>query len=300
MPKETAPSTWEKRKTPTLTITTPADVWMKISRGELSGPDAMARGLYQVEGDLGLLMNFSNIFDGEKAGPIQVTDKRPGGPLRLNGMTWLQVAFVPWIYFWIFFNGSHPTTDVLVPFLLSLVIVAYRAVFDRPTFLETGTLVFFALAGLLTVVDHEWFPNWGSIISSIYIGALWFASILFPKIPLCGEYSKWNYTDRLHRTTLFVHPNAVISLVWGWQFQVAALLGLAACYFDTHRLVLTVIRYLLLVPAMIFTVTYVKGSDKRFIANIDRSLVWLRIGGWAGLGFAAALAVSSLFWPIPA
>ena len=31
---------------PTLTITTPSDVWLKISRGELDAQDALMQGLY--------------------------------------------------------------------------------------------------------------------------------------------------------------------------------------------------------------------------------------------------------------
>jgi putative sterol carrier protein len=47
---------------PTLTINTPADVWMAISRGELNGAMAMMSGKYSVKGNLGLLMQLNKLF----------------------------------------------------------------------------------------------------------------------------------------------------------------------------------------------------------------------------------------------
>jgi putative sterol carrier protein len=50
---------------PTLTIHTPADVWMAISRGEMDGAAAMMTGKYSITGDLGLLMRFNQLFSSE-------------------------------------------------------------------------------------------------------------------------------------------------------------------------------------------------------------------------------------------
>ena len=47
---------------PALTIHTPADVWMAISRGELNGATAMMTGKYSISGDLKLLMGFDTLF----------------------------------------------------------------------------------------------------------------------------------------------------------------------------------------------------------------------------------------------
>ena len=40
---------------PTITIITPADIWMKISTGELDGAKAYLKKFYKVEGDINLL-----------------------------------------------------------------------------------------------------------------------------------------------------------------------------------------------------------------------------------------------------
>jgi hypothetical protein len=51
-------------ESPGVVIHTPWDVWLAISNGELSGREALMKGMYQVEGDLGLLLNIEKIFSG--------------------------------------------------------------------------------------------------------------------------------------------------------------------------------------------------------------------------------------------
>jgi putative sterol carrier protein len=47
---------------PTLTVNTPADVWMAISNGEMKGATALMTGKYSVKGNLGLLMRLDKLF----------------------------------------------------------------------------------------------------------------------------------------------------------------------------------------------------------------------------------------------
>jgi putative sterol carrier protein len=47
---------------PTLTITTPSDVWLAIARKEISGAQALMSSKYKAEGDFGLLMRMDEIF----------------------------------------------------------------------------------------------------------------------------------------------------------------------------------------------------------------------------------------------
>lgn len=51
-----------KASSPTLTIRSPADIWMKIARGEIDRPQALMDGLYHVEGDMNLLMKMGELF----------------------------------------------------------------------------------------------------------------------------------------------------------------------------------------------------------------------------------------------
>ncbi len=47
---------------PTLTINTPADVWLKIARKEINGALALMTGKYKASGKMGLLMKMDKIF----------------------------------------------------------------------------------------------------------------------------------------------------------------------------------------------------------------------------------------------
>ena len=47
---------------PTLTISTPTDVWLKIARKEISGPVALMTGKYRAHGQMGLLIKMDKLF----------------------------------------------------------------------------------------------------------------------------------------------------------------------------------------------------------------------------------------------
>lgn len=47
---------------PTLTINTPADVWLKIARDEMNGAMALMTGKYRASGKIALLLKMDKIF----------------------------------------------------------------------------------------------------------------------------------------------------------------------------------------------------------------------------------------------
>lgn len=47
---------------PNITIITPAEVWLAISRGELDGTQAFLSGQFRIKGDLGLLIKLKTLF----------------------------------------------------------------------------------------------------------------------------------------------------------------------------------------------------------------------------------------------
>jgi putative sterol carrier protein len=51
---------------PTLTISTPADVWLKIARKEMSGPMALMTGKYKARGKMSLLLKMDKLFSGNR------------------------------------------------------------------------------------------------------------------------------------------------------------------------------------------------------------------------------------------
>jgi len=54
---------------PTLTISTPADVWLKIARKEMSGTIALLTGKYKAQGQMGLLIKMDKLFSRQ---PLEV------------------------------------------------------------------------------------------------------------------------------------------------------------------------------------------------------------------------------------
>ncbi len=282
-------------KEPTLTVITPSEVWMKISNGEMTGYEALMQELYTATGDLELLMKMGDLFkSADKVVYEAPASQRPAGPISLPGMAWMTVAFIPWIIHWSTFdipNVSH-WISVGLPLLLSALIVGYRLFFSRPnpqftnpqppTFLEWGGLGFFIISAGLALTGSEGYSKWGSIVSDVAMAGIWFSSLLLSKMPLSGEYSKWGFIKAMWRNGMFIYPNAVISLVWGWQFITALVLGIVAIYLPDQKLIFTLARYLLLVPAFIFTAEYQKRVP---ISNPKLTDSQLRF--WAGMGLSA-------------
>ena len=279
---------------PTLTVDTPSDIWLKISRGELSGQDALMQGLYTANGDLSLLLRMDSLFKSADDADFEApTSQRPAGPIPLSGMAWMTGALIPWILHWVTFDipGVSRWISVGLPLLLSTLVVGYRLFASSqatdaqyPTWLEWGGLGFFALASVLTLTGDIGFSEWGSIVSSVVMGGLWLGSLMFSKTPLSAEYSKWGFVKALWRNSMFIYPNAVISLMWGWQFLAASLLGVAAILLPEQMMVFTVIRYMLLVPAFIFTSVYQKRATQLRVDDYEATMGRLRF--WAGIGLS--------------
>jgi len=51
-----------KAESPNLTINTPSEVWLAISRGKLDGQQAFMQQKYTASGDFGLLMKLGKLF----------------------------------------------------------------------------------------------------------------------------------------------------------------------------------------------------------------------------------------------
>ena len=56
-----------RASSPRLTIRSPGDVWLKIARGEVNRAKALMDGLYQMEGDMNLLLQMGELFHSPSA-----------------------------------------------------------------------------------------------------------------------------------------------------------------------------------------------------------------------------------------
>jgi putative sterol carrier protein/Pyruvate/2-oxoacid:ferredoxin oxidoreductase delta subunit len=65
-----------------LTINSPAEVWIAISRGELNGPQAYMDGRYQWSGDMSIMMIMDRLFN--KTGPQEAPSSSNQSPVNIR------------------------------------------------------------------------------------------------------------------------------------------------------------------------------------------------------------------------
>ncbi len=284
---------------PSLTINAPSEIWMGIIQGKISGQDALMKGLYSAEGDFSLLTKWGALF--QRDGNPNLTapaGQHLAGPIAWNGSTWLTVAFVPWIIFWITFGsfGLSSLVSVGLPWLLSAAMVVYRLQYNRPGWFELGGLAFFSIGGLLALLGLPAFHTWGMIWSNLFMGSLWLGSILAGKEPLSMQYVKWNFDRRLWRFSLFRYINVAISLVWGYQAVLAALLGSLGVLIPAMSGLFTILRYATLVPAYLFTGWYPQAGMQKPVKDEQQATRRLQILSVAGALAIACLLIFSLLY----
>lgn len=283
-------------ESPTLTITTPPDIWLRISKGEITGHEALTQGLYEAKGDLGLLLTMKRLFRPREHISVEAPPgQRPAGPIPFQGITWMTVAFVPWMIYWVanHLSNMNPLVTIGLPLLFEVMIVSYRITFNKTTWLEVGGLGFFALAGILIWLRNPWFAVWGAAVSSLVMAAIWLTTVIVGA-PISIEYSKWQYVKPLWRSSMFILPNSLISLVWGWQFVISALIGIAAMRLEEFDGWLTGARYFLLVPTFIFTSSYQKRARDLRVGNFEQAMTRLRFWAWVGLVASLGLCLMTL------
>jgi len=274
-------------ESPTLTITTPSEVWLRIGGGELSSQEALDSGLYSATGDVTLLSRLDDLFGGEGGlGYAAASAQRTPGPIRLPGIAWLTIALVPWIFFSSTFDalGVSPWLSVGLPLLLSVVLVAYRVLYYQSTWLEVGGLGFFVLAAILSLIAGSGWRLSGSIVAATFAGMLWFGTLVLSEMPLSGAYFRWRYARAFWSTSTFVYTHAVITLAWGWQFIFAALVGVVGALFPRLHTALMIARFLLLALMFAFTLAYRRRTTGAAAVDLDEAMERLR--RWAKIGLS--------------
>ncbi len=207
---------------PTLTITTPSEVWARISSGGISGREALLEGLYEVHGDASLLTRLDQLFGRapEEAAAAPATRRRPG-PIRLNGSRWLTVAFAPWLVLWFGpLFGVDVTVGLRVAFPVATLLAAYHAVSDRASWFELGSALFLGVGAVasLSPAGSMALAGWGSAADSLSLGVIWLASLLHAPGGLTADYSRWDHAEALSANSTFLHVNRVLTFLWGAVF----------------------------------------------------------------------------------
>ncbi|MGA9048642.1 MAG: SCP2 sterol-binding domain-containing protein [Dehalococcoidia bacterium] len=309
---------------PSLIIHTPSEIWRRISKGEISGSDALLQELYTLEGDSTLLMRFSQIFKRPDNFSMRDTSEpprqslfslfrkipdepvavspgcRPAGPVRLPGMVWNYIFFLPWWLFWITFSlpaVGHWLSTVISLTLVSITVL-YRLIFNRPTWMELLSLAFFILTLIFISVSPRasilvWWPTIGLLL----MVSLWLLSLTpLVKLPFCAEFSKWGFVPALWRTSMFIQPNMAITLAWAGQMLLAALSGIAGKMIPWLGTPFSIAGWIFILPAAIFTSRYTRGVTTRRFKDIDKTISNLRLVAYAGLVITVGLLAWILFF----
>jgi hypothetical protein len=140
------------------------------------------------------------------------------------------------------------------------------------------------------------FLTWGSVTGSFFVGVLWLISLSpLVNMPFCGEYSKWGFRRALWTNSQFIETNMAISLVWGWQFIFASGFGIIATMVSSLFVVFSVMRYVLMVPATIFTVSYQKTATQKYFGDIDGLMAKQRLLAYIGLAITLVAMATTWF-----
>ncbi len=202
-------------------------------------------------------------------GPLLRTDQaapetpRPSwlparAPIELPGLAWLAVSLGPWVVYWVL-AGLLPGwwwLTTLVALLLGLAVLGYRFLYLKTTWWDLATPIYFALIFILCSFGPTGraalFIPFGSALSYIVLGGLWLTTLLRP-VPLTLAYTPVTEGQPPGELTRRLH--AVTTAVWGLVFLVSAVLCLAS-NIPGQALVWTLVRYLLLLMAAVFTIVY--------------------------------------------
>ncbi len=283
--------------TPALTVATPSEVWEQISCGDISGRDALADGLYEVRGDASLLMRMDQLFGRapDEAVSAPATRRRPG-PVSLKGSRWLTVAFIPWLFLWFGpLFGLDISVGLRVAFPLAAVLAAYHAVNGRATWFEIGSALFLGLGATasLTPAGRTALAAWGGAADTLALGVIWLTSLLHAPRPLTADYSRWDHAESLSGNSTFLHINRMLTFLWGAVFAAMGSLSVAGLRWPEASGVLGIVRFLLLIPAIMATISLPRVASRLRIENMDGWRRRTRLAALVGTFVAVTMLITA-------
>lgn len=196
--------------TPTTRIDTPWDVWGKISRGELSGSGALAKGMYSVSGDFSLMIHWDDFF-GSSVDESKEEKKNDPDPDIQKKVPSLTLMLAPWITFWVAVSISPVIGAYIVITVCAMIPLIFakreRTIYDKITLCVVPLLALLAM-------QSGWHIA-ALVIGYLGFGLLWLISC-FTKEPLCAAYVKYSYGgDKALENPIFVDTNRILAAGWG-------------------------------------------------------------------------------------
>lgn len=203
----------------------------------------------------------------------------PDGPIKINGMTWLGIAFIPWTIFWILNGFSANTTfTIILPLLVSMLIYMYRRKYISVTWMDCCAVIFFTISAVITLLGADVITGFGTIFSYIALAGAWLGTLV-GDVPLTTDYAKWNYPAPIVNSTLFSTINRILTGFWGSFFLIQAVLSIFVIVVPDYKIVWSILNYLLLIPAYWFTGWFPNWYPTHF-ATVQEHMS--KVNSWCG------------------
>lgn len=187
----------------TTKIETPFSVWEKISKGELSGEQALMERMYSVKGDFILMVNWDDYFGIGSNNDISATKTTENNNKKTN----MNLLLTPWIIVWVTLSINTLVggiLGVLVCSILPFLYLRYKAVI-----FEYISIVMINIFCILSILNFD--VKILVSLSYLAFGLIWFAT-LFLKIPLTAYYSLNEFKGKNPlENRLFLRTNRIIT-----------------------------------------------------------------------------------------
>ena len=210
--KEKSTVTQDLRIHPDTIIHTPFTVWKDLGKGKYSGPEALMKHLYTVEGDFQLMLNWDTYFPSGagKAEESQTTTNNKAAE-QSQPRTTMAYLLIPWIFFW--------TAVPVQPFYGSILSIAACALLPMIFYRNAKTIYDVLSAAAVSCLAMLIILGVSSAIlvpvSYFLFGLMWFISVFLP-IPLTSCYSKNDYGgDSALNNPMFIKTNRILTALWG-------------------------------------------------------------------------------------
>lgn len=195
----------------TTKVITPLETWQDIGAGKISGPAAMAQGLFFYKGDFDLVLNWDEFFG---QGLTESKNRRQSSGSKKKDPS-LAIMVLPWLVMWISLSIDQKLGGLITILATSLVHLAFikrqATAYDH---LSQVLVTVLALAGLVGLDPKILNP-----LSYLAFGLMWLISSFRP-IPLSAHYSKLDFGgDAAFDNPIFMKTNRVISRAWGLVYM---------------------------------------------------------------------------------
>lgn len=146
--------------------------------------------------------------------------------MRISGMAWVFIGFVPWIIYW---SLSGPGLDVAGmggALAAALLLNGYRAYIHNYKILDLVTLGYYAVAFSATVLaGTDLFITYGGVLVYLVLAGVAWGSLI-ARNPFTYDYAREDWDRAFWTNPIFIETNQIITAVWGVIFALNMLLNI--------------------------------------------------------------------------